>query len=326
MPGGFRVFTNLEEATGQFGPSAVTIGNFDGVHRGHQRLLQRVGEEAQVQGLRPSVVTFDPHPAQVVAPGRAPRLLNTPRQRTEWMRRAGIEQVLILPFDLPFSQRPAEDFVGDVLAARLGARVVVVGENFRFGRGHLGDTALLVSLGSRYGYKVSVVPALRVRGRMVSSSEVRRLVEAGKVALAARLLGHAFALSGDIVTGRGVGSRKTVPTLNLAAGSGVLPATGVYVTRTRELDNGRAWPSVTNVGCRPTFGGGDLIVETFLLDPLEGETPRRISVEFLHRLREERKFEDAGRLREQILRDVARARAWHRRAKRWLRPVDILSG
>ncbi len=326
MPGRFRVYTSLDEAAGRFGPCAVTIGNFDGVHRGHQRLLKRVVEEAHRLGLKPSVVTFDPHPARVVAPSRVPRLMTTPLERAAWMRQAGIEQVLIVPFDLRFAQRPAEEFVSDILSGRLGARVVVVGENFRFGRGHTGDTALLVSLGPRYGYQVKVVPGLRVRGLMVSSSEVRRLIEAGKIALAARLLGHAYTISGEVVTGRGVGSKMTVPTLNLAPAAEVLPAAGVYVTRTRDLDDGRTWPSVTNVGRRPTFGGGDLSIETFLIEPLAGSAPRRISVEFRHRLRDERKFDDAEHLRGQILRDVERAKAWHRLAKRWLRPVDILNG
>jgi riboflavin kinase/FMN adenylyltransferase len=130
------------------------------------------------------------------------------------------------------------------------------------------------------------------------------------------LLGRFYALSGNVVAGRGVGARKTVPTLNLATATEIIPAQGVYVTRTSDLADGRAWGSVTNVGCRPTFGGGDLTIETFLLDPLEGPPPGRISVEFLHRLREERKFDDAAALRAQIFRDIARAEAWHRRARR----------
>jgi riboflavin kinase/FMN adenylyltransferase len=315
----FRVFTSLAEAGDHFGPSAITIGNFDGVHRAHQRLLRRVVEIARANEWKPSVMTFDPHPARIVAPERAPRLLSVPFERAAWMRAAGIEQVLILPFDHPFSRRSAEEFVDQVLVTRLGARAVVVGENFRFGRDHAGDARLLVSLGRRYGYRAEVVPGFRVRGRMVSSSEVRRLIESGNVSLAARLLGRFYALSGQVVSGRGVGARKTVPTLNLATTTEVIPAQGIYVTRTSDLDGGRAWPSVTNVGCRPTFGGGDLTIESFLLDPLEGETPGRIAVEFLHRLREERKFEDASALRAQIFRDIARAEAWHRRARRWRR-------
>jgi riboflavin kinase/FMN adenylyltransferase len=316
MSENFRVLTDLAEAGDGFGPSAITIGNFDGVHRAHQRLLRRVVEIAREHGWKPSVVTFDPHPARIVAPERAPRLLSAPFERADWMRAAGIEQVLILPFDHAFSRRSAEEFVDRVLVGQLGARAVVVGENFRFGRDHAGDARLLVSLGGQYGYRAEVVPGFHVRGRMVSSSEVRRLIESGNVSLAARLLGRFYALSGNVVAGRGVGARKTVPTLNLATATEVIPAQGVYVTRASDPADGRAWGSVTNVGYRPTFGGGDLTIETFLLDPLEGGTPGRISLEFLHRLREERKFADAAALRAQIFRDIARAAAWHRRARR----------
>lgn len=319
MPGEFRIYTNLEEAAGRFGPSAITIGNFDGVHAAHQRLLQKVVEIGRGHGWKPSAVTFDPHPARIVAPERAPRLLSAPSERAERMQRAGIEQVLILPFGHRFSQLEAEKFIADVLIDRLGARAVVIGENFRFGRDHLGDTRLLVSLGQRYGYRTEVVAGLRIRGRMVSSSEVRRLIGCGRVSLAARLLGRHYALSGAVVPGRGVGSRRTVPTLNLATSTEMLPADGVYVTRTSEIGGMRTWPSITNIGRRPTFGGGDLSIETFLLNPLEGETPERISVELLDRLRDERKFDSPEALRAQILRDVERARAWHRRARRWLR-------
>ena len=327
MPGDFRVYTSLDETAGRFGPSAISIGNFDGVHAGHQRLLRKVVEIGREQGWKPSVMTFDPHPARVVAPERAPRLLSAPAERAEWMRGAGIEQVLILPFSHPFSQLSAEQFVAEVLTARLSARAIVVGENFRFGRDHRGDTRLLVSLGERYGYRAEVVPGLRMRGRLVSSSEVRRMIEAGRVSLAARMLGRVYTLDGVVVPGRGIGSRQTVPTLNLAPAAEVLPAGGVYVTRTREPGGARSWPSVTNIGRRPTFGGGDLTIETFLLAPLDGQTPERISVGFLHRLRAERKFESPETLRAQVLRDAERARAWHRRALRLNRnsATDILS-
>jgi riboflavin kinase/FMN adenylyltransferase len=325
MPEGFRVFRGLAEAAGAFDPSAVTIGNFDGVHQAHQQLLQRVVEIGCQHGWKPSVVTFDPHPARIVAPERAPRLLSTPAERAARMRAAGIEQVLVLPFDHRFSLRPAEEFVAQVLVAALGARAVVVGENFRFGRDQAGDARLLVSLAGPYGYQAEIVPGIRLRGRRVSSGEVRRLIETGDVSLAARLLGRFYALAGEVVPGRGVGARKTVPTLNLATAAEVLPAPGVYVTRTTGLAGGRKWPSVTNVGRRPTFGGGDLAIETFLLDPPAGGPPHRIAVEFLHRLRDERKFDSPEALRAQILRDIARAAAWHRRARRWAGPADILS-
>jgi riboflavin kinase/FMN adenylyltransferase len=310
-----RIFRSLEEATGRFGPCAVTIGNFDGVHAGHRRILRRVAELAAERGWKASALTFDPHPARIVAPERAPELLTTPEQRAALMGEEGIEQVLILPFTREVSRLSPEEFVERVLVEALGARAVLVGDNFRFGHLHAGDTRLLEELGRRRGFLTEVITGIRLRGRMVSSSEVRRLVKAGSVSLARRLLERPFALEGSVVSGRGVGSKQTVPTLNLAPATGVLPATGVYVTRTYEPEARRQWRSITNVGYRPTFGGDGLTVETFLLAPLEGETPREIRVEFLYRLRDERKFESPEALKRQILRDVGRANRYHGRLR-----------
>jgi riboflavin kinase / FMN adenylyltransferase len=297
----------------RFGPSALTIGNFDGVHAGHREILRRVVELARERGWKPSVLTFDPHPARVVAPERAPRLLTTPEERARLMREAGIEQVLILPFTRELAGFSPERFVREIVVERLEARAVLVGDNFRFGHQHSGDTRLLEELGRRDGFLVEAVPAIRMRGRVVSSSEVRRLIEAGNVALAARLLARPYALAGEVVAGQGIGSKQTVPTLNLAPAAGVQPACGVYITRTTDPEAGRRWNSVTNIGTRPTFDGESVTVETFLLDPLTGASPRGIRVEFLRRLREERRFDDAAALKRQILRDVGRAQTYFRR-------------
>ena len=300
----------------RFGPSALTIGNFDGVHAGHREILRRVVELAHERGWKPSVLTFDPHPARIVAPERAPRLLTTLEERALLMRDAGIEQVLILPFTRELAAFSPERFVREIVVARLEARAVLVGDNFRFGHDHAGDTRLLAELGRQHGFLVEAVPAIRMRGRVVSSSAVRRLVEEGNVALAGRLLGRPVALAGEVVAGQGIGSKQTVPTLNLAPAAEVLPASGVYITRTTDPASGRRWPSVTNIGTRPTFGGESLTVETFLLVPLEGASPRSIRVEFLRRLREERRFEDAAALKRQILGDVGRAQSYFRRLSR----------
>ena len=206
----------------------------------------------------------------------------------------------------------------------LGARAVLVGDNFRFGHRQAGNVAVLAELGQKFGFLTEIVPAVAWRGRVVSSSGIRELIRAGKVSLAARLLQHAYGLEGEVVSGRGVGSRQTVPTLNLATRAEVIPANGVYITRTRDRVDGRQWNSVTNIGYRPTFGTSDrLSVETFLLDPLPGETPQCIRVEFFRRIREERKFDSPEALREQILKDVRTAQAWFRRAKTWMGPACI---
>jgi len=294
-----RIFRSLEEARG-FGPCALTIGNFDGVHAGHRRILRRVAAVARRYGWRPAALTFDPHPAIVVAPERAPRLLTTPLERCALMGEEGIEQVLILPFTRELSRLSPEEFARGILRERLDARAVLVGENFRFGYRHAGDTGLLEQLGRRLGFSTEALPAVSLRGRVVSSSTIRRLIEAGSVSAAARLLERPYRLEGEVVAGRGVGGRQTVPTLNLAPCD-------------------RSWPSVTNVGHRPTFGGGDLSVETHLLEPPGGAAPRTIRVEFLRRLREERRFPNPAALREQILRDAERARTYFRRLARWSR-------
>lgn len=311
MPADIVVYHGLAEARGRFGPSSVTIGNFDGAHRGHRALFECL----RGRGGKPSVITFDPHPSSVVAPHRAPKLMSTLDQRVRWMRECGIEQVLVVPFDLEFSRLDPESFVRKVLVEAAAAKFVAVGGNFRFGYKAAGDVAMLASLGLRFGFETRAVEPVVWRGIVVSSTEVRRAVESGAVVRAGRLLGRPYTLEGGVVSGFGIGSRQTVPTLNLEASSEVLPASGVYVTRVSDFDTGRSWPAVTNIGTRPTFGGEQLSIESFILEGYSEPAPRRIAVEFLHRLREERKFADAASLKARILRDAGRAVAFHRRIR-----------
>ncbi len=314
-----RVYRTLAEVPRDFGPSALTIGNFDGVHYGHRQILRRVKAVAAEHGWRPSVLTFDPHPTRVVAPGRTPPLLTSPDRRAELMAEEGIEQVLILPFTADIAQLSPEEFARQLLVEKLGARAVLVGDNFRFGKAQAGNVAVLAALGAQLGFTTEIVAAVTCRGRVVSSSGIRHLIRNGEVGTAARLLQHAYALEGAVVSGRGVGSRQTVPTLNLDTAAEVVPAAGVYVTRTRDTGNGREWNSITNIGYRPTFGESDeRTIETFLLDPLTGDTPARIRVEFLRRVRAERKFATPEELKSQILRDVRVAQVFFRRAKAWI--------
>jgi riboflavin kinase/FMN adenylyltransferase len=322
-----RVYRSLDDIPPNFGPSAVTIGNFDGVHAGRRRILRRVKEVALERGLKASALTFHPHPSKVVAPARAPRLMNSPDERCALMGEEGIQQVFIMPFDWHVAHLTPEQFVERVLVRKLGVRAVVLGHDFCFGYKQAGNLRVLGELGRKYGFTTEEVKAVTVRGRLVSSTGLRQLIEAGRVSQAARLLERPYALEGDVVAGHGVGSKQTVPTLNLAANTEVLPATGVYVTRTHDLDDRRAWPSVTNVGYRPTFGDSrEISIETFLLEPLDGATPRHIRVEFLWRVRDERHFPDAQVLKQQILRDVGVAQAYFRRVKKWTcrsdSPVD----
>ncbi len=323
-----KIYRSLDEVPPDFGPSAITIGNFDGVHYGHRRILRRLQALAAERGWTPSVLTFDPHPTRVVAPQRAPKLMTSPVRRAELMQEEGIAQVLILPFTPELAQLSPEEFVRRLLVEKLHARAVLVGENFRFGHRQAGNTQVLAELGRRLGFETVIVPAVVCRGRVVSSSGIRELILAGRVALAARLLQHPYGLEGVVVSGRGIGSRQTVPTLNLATTAEIIPATGVYITRTRDLDAAghREWNSLTNVGYRPTFDSShQLSIETFLLDALEGDAPRRIRVEFLRRRRDEKKFESPAALKAQILEDVRVAQRYFRRIRSWVGRVPCTS-
>jgi len=309
------IVRSLERAAG-FKPCALTIGNFDGVHRAHRRLLRNAAEAAAAGGLHPAVLMFDPHPSCVVAPERAPRLLTSIEERCELIRAQGIENVLVQPFTAELAQLTPEEFATKFLRDGLGAKIVIIGENFRFGCKQAGDTATLRELGSRLGFEVRPVEIVTWRGRRVSSGEVRKLIAEGAVGIAGRLLGRPYSISGEIIRGHGIGSKQTVPTLNLRTEAQVIPARGVYITQTTEIGGARRWNSITNVGYRPTFGNDEaLTIETFLLDPLEGETPGRIRLEFLRRVRDERTFESPEALKTQILRDVGRADTYFRRVK-----------
>ena len=311
-----NVFRSLADIPAKFGPSVVAIGNFDGVHAGHRQIMRRAVELARGHGYKPAVLTFDPHPARVLAPDRAPKLLMTIDQRLRNMEAEGIEEVLLLPFSLEFAKLTPEEFADQVLANALQARVVLVGEDFRFGYRQMGNVETLRTDGERFGYDLEAVPAIMQRGERISSTAIRKLVESGKVSRACRMLGAPFALEGNVVSGKGIGSKQTVPTLNLAPLNEVLPKTGVYVTRTFDLTQKRRWNSITNIGYRPTFGGEGLTVETFLLEPPGNEAPHRIEVGFLAYVRDERKFESPEALKARILQDVSVAKRLHQRLAR----------
>lgn len=309
-----KIFRAAAELPKDFGPSVITIGNFDGVHSGHRQILRRVVALARERGLTPAVLTFDPHPARVLAPDRAPRLLMTIDQRLRSMEAEGIEAVLLIPFSLEFAKLTPAEFVKQVLADRLKARVVLVGEDFRFGHKQAGTLDTLHDLGRQFGFTLEPVAGIQRRNERISSTKIRTLITAGEVSRACRLLGAPFALEGAVVKGQGIGAKQTVPTLNLEPRNEVLPKTGVYVTRTHDLDSGRSWNSITNVGYRPTFGGDALTIETFLLGPLdEAEHPANIEVSFLLFVRDERKFAGPEELKAQIMRDVGVANRLHRR-------------
>ncbi len=307
----------LDDVLPDFGPCALTVGNFDGVHTGHQELMRRTAELARAGRWKAAVLTFQPHPAKVIAPSRAPKMLCDFRRRAELMADAGIDHVLVLPFTEEVSRWTPEEFVLQLLVRKLGAKSIVIGDDFRFGHKQAGDRAMLEAFGKQYGFQVVTVPPVEIRNQRVSSSLVRAMAAEGRVARASRLLARPFEVEGRVVGGHGIGSKQTVPTLNLAPDCEVLPRSGVYVTRTLELPVGRRWESITNVGMRPTFNGDALTVETYLLSPFEPPDPERIRVQFLWRVRDERKFDSPEELKAQILRDARRATRVHERLRRF---------
>lgn len=299
--------------------TVLTIGKFDGVHAGHAFLLGQVVSAAKERGFEPAAMTFDPHPACVVAPERAPRALISLEERCARIRAVGIEEVFVLPFTQEISRLSPEEFVSQYIRDRMRARVVIVGYDFCFGYKQAGDARVLTELGARYGFETRLVAAVKLRGLIVSTSEVRRRIESGDVSMAGRLLGRPYSVAGEVVKGQGIGSRQTVPTLNLETSAEILPRDGVYISRTFDADGGVGWNSITNIGMRPTFDGSARTIETFLLDSLQGAAPHRIRIEFLRRVRNERKFETPDALKAQIFKDVARAKAYHRRIALWVR-------
>ncbi|MCW5964085.1 MAG: riboflavin biosynthesis protein RibF [Bryobacterales bacterium] len=297
---------------------AIAIGNFDGVHRGHQQLLTALVEPALARQAVRCALTFHPHPSSVVAPDRVPVPLVTLDERIRLLHQNGAEEVVVLRFDEAFSRFSAEEFVRRVLVDGMSACHVAVGANFRFAFQQQGNPMVLSSLGQQFGFGVTSVPLLAERGLPLSSSQIRNLVQTGEVTRAARLLGRPYLIAGPVVKGRGVGSKQTVPTLNVAPPYKVLPADGVYVTRVHHTGSGAVLPGITNIGLRPTFDDGhtERSIESFVLGPL-GEPPTTIRLEFLARLREERRFENPEALKAQILKDVSRAQSFHRRASLW---------
>jgi riboflavin kinase / FMN adenylyltransferase len=289
-------------------PIAVTIGNFDGVHLGHQEILRRVVERAQKQNLSSAVLTFHPHPARVLRPADAPPLLMTLEQRLRAFGGAGIDAALVVQFDAQIAKVRAEDFVQRFLADAMRARAVLVGGNFRFGHKQAGDVKLLTDLGRQSGFEVEIVPPIVMDGAVVSSTAIRQAVREGRMEEAAKLLGRPVALEGEIRTGTGQGRKLVVPTLNLSTEQECLPKTGVYATET--VIAGKGYHSATNVGMRPTFDGAKLAIESNLFDFRENLTSGRMEIRFRTRLRDEQKFSGPDTLRAQVLKDIERAKEY----------------
>ena len=305
------IFRSLQEIPPDFGPSRasiVTIGNFDGVHRGHQSVLKELVERARQRKARAVAVTFEPHPARILRPQQPMQLITPPEQKLHLLRATGIDATLALPFTQELSQLSAMEFAQTVLCDALQAIEVHEGENFRFGRDASADIATLAALGADFGFTVHAHPAQVWRGIPISSSRIRIAIQQGDMRTARQLLGRPFAIQSTPVAGRGYGSRHTVPTINLAPYTELLPGNGVYITCMQV--GGECFEAVSNVGNRPTFGANSFAVESHLLNfhPIALEETTPLTLHFLDRIRAEARWASAEALKAQIVRDVARAK------------------
>ena len=305
-----QIFHKLEDVPANFGPALVSVGNFDGVHRAHAHVLREIVSRAQASGAKAIAVTFEPHPTRILRPEAGLKLLTPTPEKLHLLQATGVDAVLLLPFGRDVSLMTPRQFAERILKKRLHARELHEGFNFRFGHKAAGDINLLAELGREMGFEVKTYLEMTLRGETVSSSQIRKLLTTGQVSRARHLLARPFCILGTPGRGRGYGSKYTVPTINLARYEELVPKDGVYITCTRV--GAEQFESVTNVGNRPTFGVELFAIETHLLNfhPIELAPQTEVEICFLHRLRDEIKFPNVDALREQIARDVKKARRY----------------
>jgi riboflavin kinase/FMN adenylyltransferase len=311
-----QVFHKLEDVPADFGPSLVSVGNFDGVHRAHAHVLGEIVRRARQSRAKAVAVTFEPHPARILRPDSGLKLLTPVPEKLRLLEATGIDAVLMLPFARDLSLMTPRQFAERILKKKLHAREVHEGYNFRFGHKAAGDVNLLAQLGKEMGFDVEVYPEQKLRGEPVSSSHIRKLIAEGRVSRARHLLARPFCLLGTPGRGRGYGSKYTVPTINLARYEELVPGDGVYISWTRV--GTERFNSVTNIGNRPTFGTDSFAIETHLLNfhPIELAPESEVEICFLNRVRDEIKFPSVEALREQIARDVKKARRYFQLLRR----------
>lgn len=305
-----QIFRSLAEVPPSFGPTVATIGNFDGVHRGHRGVIGEVISRARALNASSLAITFDPHPARMLRPETSLALINPLEQKLELLAATGIDATLVLPFTNELSHMTARAFADEVLKQKLGVLELHEGENFRFGYRAEAGVESLEALGHELGFRVSIYSPRTLRRHAISSTRLRQLIAAGDVSHARALLGRPFTLSGTPASGRGYGTRYTVPTINLAPYPELIPAIGVYITTLTVA--GERFDAVTNVGNRPTFGEDSFTIESHLLNfhPIELTEQTPLELAFLKRLRDEIRWPSPEALREQIGRDVRHAQRY----------------
>jgi len=314
-----NVFHQLGEIPHDFGPSIVSVGNFDGVHRAHRAVIDEIVRRARAVNARSIVVTFEPHPSRILRPDHAFKLITPGPEKLRLLQATALDAVLVLPFTRDLSLMTPHQFAHEILKKRLHAREVHEGYNFHFGHKAAGNVEVLRELGREMGFEVHDYPEMRLRGERVSSTHIRKLIAEGRVSRARHLLARPFSILSVPGRGRGYGAKYTVPTINLARYEELVPKDGVYITRARigSGDDAECFDSVTNVGNRPTFGADSFAIETHLLNfhPIQLTPETEVELHFLQRLRDEIKFPTVEALKEQIGRDVGKAQRYLRRLK-----------
>ena len=301
-----QVFHGIETVQRKLKNPAITIGNFDGVHKGHQALFQRVKQWAEELNGESVVVTFDPHPLEVLFPQKAPSFITSHRHKLDLIASCGIDATIVIPFDHKFSRMSAREFVEVVLVEKIGARAIVVGHDYRFGHSREGDIAFLKQLGEQYGFKVQTVTGLKVNDTVVSSTAIRQMIVSGNIKEANKLLGRFFEVSGTVIPGRKRGVSLGFPTANIRMPAITSPRTGVYAVQA-EVD-GKTYGGAANLGYNPTFGDTDLSLEAHLFDFDQDIYGKSITVRFIDRLRDELRFSSPDELAAQIRKDVDTAK------------------
>lgn len=286
--------------------SVICIGNFDGVHKGHQEIFTRLTKEAKKLKCPSVALSFEPHPGKVLYPKRAPKIIKTQKQKRDLLRAAGIDFYYVVHFTPEFSKTNAHDFIKNILVDILNIKSIFVGEGFAFAKGREGNVEYLKSMGKKYNYTTNAVSSVQYDNKVISSTRIRESLKAGDVKTASKLLGRDYYMEGIIVRGKQLGAKLGFPTANIISSNELVPHLGVYATYT--ILNGQKYKSVTNIGKKPTFGGNEVIVETYLFDFNRDVYGELIEIGFVDFIRPEIKFENINLLVEKIKEDCEKAK------------------
>jgi len=300
------LITDLGKIKKRFGSSVITLGNFDGLHLGHQELIKLIIQRAKETASLSMVVTFRPHPLKILAPEKCPPLISIYEEKILLLEKLGIDVLVKIPFTLDFSAMEPRDFVKNVLCNLLGAKEIFVGCNYRFGKGRKGDIRMLRELGKEFGFVVREIEQVSLNGEVISSTRIRELIKNGEIEYAAKLLGRPYALCGIVIKGDGRGKGLGFPTANIASRHSLIPSNGVYAVRLFVRD--KHYNGVVNIGIRPTFDAKSPAIETHIFDFDEDIYGEEITVYFIRKIREEKKFQDAEALIKQIMSDIETAK------------------